>query len=198
MTSPDTESHLVLLLNQLCRRLMKNLDLLDFFFHANNQSNKHNNNHHKGSSARQAPGAEEEEDDDDDTKFLIFSILVNFLHRDGKVGQQAKDALLHCMSLSKKNEAVGKYIARHSNFCTVRRQKKINGSSEFSISQSFLCFFEQVLATGLSGLYSVLPRRLPASLETNPTWYMIQRADLEAMPEPVSYTHLTLPTTPYV
>ena len=137
LTSHDTESHLVLLLNQLCRRLMKNLDLLDFFFHANVQSNKNNNNHNKpfesgtkvpssgGDKEKQGENEEREEADEEgeeDSKFLIFSILVNYLHRDGKVGQQAKDALLHCMSLSKKNEGVGKYIARHSNFCTVRPQ----------------------------------------------------------------------------
>lgn len=35
------------------------------------------------------------------------------------MGQQARDAMLLCMSLSKKNDEVGLYIADHSNICPV-------------------------------------------------------------------------------
>ena len=69
------------MLNQLCMRLMDNIELLHFFFVASEE------------------------------QFLIFSILVSFLHKEGHVGQLARDALLHCMSLSKKNDSVGNYIA---------------------------------------------------------------------------------------
>ena len=54
------------------------------------------------------------------SSFLVFSLLVQFLHGEGHVGQTARDALLHCMALSRKNEDVGKYIAGHSDFCPVR------------------------------------------------------------------------------
>lgn len=48
---------------------------------------------------------------------------------------QARDALLLCMSLSKKNKNVAVYVSEHSNMCVL-------------------------LASGLSGLYSVLPHVL--------------------------------------
>lgn len=48
---------------------------------------------------------------------------------------QARDALLLCMSLSKKNKNIGAYIANHSNICIL-------------------------LASGLNGLYSNLPHTL--------------------------------------
>jgi hypothetical protein len=50
---------------------------------------------------------------------VIFTLLIPFVHREGGIGQQARDALLLCMSLSKKNENVGSYIAEHSNVCPV-------------------------------------------------------------------------------
>lgn len=144
--SRDTEVHLVLLLNQLCKRLMENMDLLDLFFHASNPE----------------PDLEPESEDSEPTRFLIFSILVHYIHREGHTGQLARDALIHCMSLSHKNEAVGKHIAKQSNFCPV-------------------------LATGLSGLYSLLPRRLPHHLEQDPHWHRIVMSDLSAMPELASF-----------
>jgi hypothetical protein len=41
----------------------------------------------------------------------------------------------------------------------------------------------QILATGLSGLYSVLPRRLGPSCDTDPGWHRITSADIKEMPE---------------
>lgn len=52
-------------------------------------------------------------------RFLLFSLLVPFVHREGFIGQQARDALLLCMSMSKKNDLVGSYIAEYSNVCPV-------------------------------------------------------------------------------
>lgn len=106
----DVEKRLVLLLNQLCVLLMQNIDLLDLFFISSTED--------KGVS-----------------KFIIFNLLVPFIHREGAIGMQARDALLLCMSLSKKNKSVGVYIADHSNICGL-------------------------LASGISGLYSVLPQVL--------------------------------------
>ncbi|TRY73372.1 hypothetical protein TCAL_01536 [Tigriopus californicus] len=142
--SRDTEVHLVLLLNQLCQRLMENMHLLDLFFHASH------------------PEPESPDSAGQPTRFLIFSILIHYIHREGHTGQLARDALIHCMSLSHKNEAVGRHIAKQSNFCPV-------------------------LATGLSGLYSLLPRRLPRHLENDPHWHRIVMSDLNAMPELASF-----------
>ena len=52
-------------------------------------------------------------------KFPIFTILVGFLHSSGVVGQNARDALLLCMSMSKKHHKIGKHIATNTNFCPV-------------------------------------------------------------------------------
>lgn len=53
------------------------------------------------------------------------------MHRDDTIGMQARDGLLLCMNLTKKNKAVDECICKHSKICIL-------------------------LATGLSGLYSVL------------------------------------------
>ncbi|KAL1427482.1 hypothetical protein MTO96_017197 [Rhipicephalus appendiculatus] len=88
-------------------------------------------------------------------RFLIFSLLIPFVHREGAIGQQARDALLLCMALSQKNESIGLYIAENSNFCPV-------------------------LATGLSGLYSVLPRKLTIVADD---WYRLTHEDIQEFPE---------------
>ncbi|XP_070168413.1 FHIP family protein AGAP011705 isoform X2 [Polyergus mexicanus] len=123
----EVEKKLVILLNQLCVVLMQNMALLDLFFQPN------------------AIGK---------NKFIIFNLLIPHIHREGGVGQQARDAMLLCMSLSKKNDEVGLYIADHSNICPV-------------------------LATGLSGLYSVLPRKL--DIETD-DWYQLTPDDVNDLP----------------
>ncbi|KAI1899072.1 hypothetical protein AGOR_G00057710 [Albula goreensis] len=71
------------------------------------------------------------------TPLLVFSLLVPFIHREGILGQQARDALLLVMATTSKNQAVASYIANNSYFCPV-------------------------LATGLSALYSSLPRKIEA------------------------------------
>ncbi|XP_011339039.1 UPF0518 protein AAEL005291 isoform X3 [Ooceraea biroi] len=121
------EKKLVVLLNQLCVALMQNMALLDLFFQPN------------------ATGK---------NKFIIFNLLIRHVHREDGVGQQARDAMLLCMSLSKKNDEVGLYIADHSNICPV-------------------------LATGLSGLYSVLPRKL--DIETD-DWHQLTPDDVNDLP----------------
>ncbi|KAH9373599.1 hypothetical protein HPB48_014804 [Haemaphysalis longicornis] len=113
----EVEKRLVVLLNTLCVSLSQHPDLLEVFFSA---------------SSNQGPA-----------RFLIFSLLIPFVHREGAIGQQARDALLLCMALSRKNESIGLYIAENSNFCPV-------------------------LATGLSGLYSVLPRKLTIDIQEIP------------------------------
>lgn len=125
----DVEKRLVVLLNQLCVSLMNNQHLLDFFF--------------------QFPEGQ------GPTKFVIFSLLLPYIHREGGVGQQARDALLLCMALSASHTAVGQYIAQHSNFC-------------------------HVLAGGLNALYSNLPRSLTVASEG---WHRLTLEDINEIPQ---------------
>ena len=69
-------------------------------------------------------------------------------------GQQARDSLLLCISLSSRNSDVENYISDHSNFCPI-------------------------LATGLSGLFSSLPRSLGAD---SPSWHKLDPGDGQDIP----------------
>nr|CAD7430578.1 unnamed protein product [Timema monikensis] len=125
----DVEKKLVDLLNHLCISLMHNTELLGLFFH---------------SPAHQGPD-----------RFIIFTLLIPFVHREGAIGHQARDALLKCISLSAMNEYVGAYIADHSDICLV-------------------------LVTGLSALYSELPRKLDVELED---WHRLTPDDVNDIPK---------------
>ncbi|XP_012697804.2 FHF complex subunit HOOK interacting protein 1B isoform X1 [Clupea harengus] len=83
------------------------------------------------------------------TNLLIFSLLVPFIHRHGALGQQARDALLLVMATSASNQAVAQYITENSYFCPV-------------------------LATGLSALYSSLPRKIEVRGDD---WHALRRED---------------------
>lgn len=93
--SPLLESSLVLLLNQLCVSAAKEPPLLELFFH---------------SPTEQGPA-----------NLLVFSLLIPFIHHEGLVGQQARDALLLIMAMSAGSRTVAQYITEHSYFCPVRR-----------------------------------------------------------------------------
>ncbi|XP_058833602.1 FHIP family protein AAEL005291-like isoform X1 [Topomyia yanbarensis] len=129
---PDVAKRLVILLNQLCVVLMQNVHLLDLFFFSNAQQN--------GTGGH--------------TNFIIFSLLIPYVHRDGSLGHQARDALLLCMALSQKNSNVGTYIATYSSICPV-------------------------LVTGLGGLYSRLPNQIDIKTID---WYRITTDDVTEMP----------------
>ncbi|KAK2817207.1 hypothetical protein Q5P01_025398 [Channa striata] len=131
--APAVEAELVLLLNQLCCVLAKDPSILELFFHTS--------------------------EDQGATNFLIFSLLIPFIHREGTVGQQARDALLLIMSLSAENERVAKHIAQNTYFCPV-------------------------LATGLSGLYSSLPTKIEVPSEE---WHCLNKEDLLHMPPLVQF-----------
>ncbi|KAG7463699.1 hypothetical protein MATL_G00179390 [Megalops atlanticus] len=121
---PAVEGSLVLLLNQVCVSMARQPAVLELLFRA--------------APARQGP-----------TNLLIFSLLVPFIHRDGAVGQQARDALLLVMATSADNEAMARYITENSYFCPV-------------------------LATGLSALYSSLPRKIEVHGDD---WHALRRED---------------------
>lgn len=87
--------------------------------------------------------------------FIIFSLLIPYVHREGSLGHQARDALLLCMALSQKNSNIGTYIAQYSSICPL-------------------------LVTGLGGLYS----RLPNSIEISSIdWHRITPDDVTEIPE---------------
>ncbi|XP_020787030.2 FHF complex subunit HOOK interacting protein 1A isoform X2 [Boleophthalmus pectinirostris] len=131
--APQVEAELVLLLNQLCCVLAKDPSVLELFFHTS--------------------------EDQGATNFLIFSLLIPYIHREGTVGQQARDALLLIMSLSAENQRVAKHIAENTFFCPV-------------------------LATGLSGLYSSLPTKLEVP---NEEWHCLHKEDWLRMPALVQF-----------
>ncbi|XP_062333797.1 FHF complex subunit HOOK-interacting protein 1A [Osmerus eperlanus] len=131
--APAVEEELVLLLNQLCCVLAKDPSVLELFFHTS--------------------------EDQGAANFLIFSLLIPFIHREGTVGQQARDALLLIMSLSAENRRVAQNIAENTYFCPV-------------------------LATGLSGLYSSLPTKLEVNAAD---WHCLHREDWQQMPALVQF-----------
>ncbi|OPJ75299.1 protein FAM160A1 [Patagioenas fasciata monilis] len=130
-TTPTVETELVVLLNQLCSIIAKDPSILELFFHTS--------------------------EDQGAANFLIFSLLIPFIHREGTVGQQARDALLFIMSLSAENNLVANHIAENTYFCPV-------------------------LATGLSGLYSSLPTKLEGE-----EWHCLLKDDWLLSPALVQF-----------
>ncbi|KAM5159730.1 FHF complex subunit HOOK-interacting protein 1A isoform 2-T5 [Callospermophilus lateralis] len=131
--TPAVEGKLVVLLNQLCCILAKDPSILELFFHTS--------------------------EDQGAANFLIFSLLIPFIHREGTVGQQARDALLFIMSLSAENSMVAHHIVENTYFCPV-------------------------LATGLSGLYSSLPTKLE---EKGEEWHCLLKDDWLLLPPLVQF-----------
>ncbi|KAK2517580.1 hypothetical protein Q9233_013015 [Columba guinea] len=121
--SAALDNSLVLLLSQLCASVAQEPAVLELFFH---------------SPADQGPA-----------NLIIFSLLIPFIHHEGVLGQQARDALLLIMAMSAGNPAVARSITDNSYFCPV-------------------------LATGLSALYSSLPRKLEARGDD---WHCLRRED---------------------
>ncbi|CAM9601823.1 unnamed protein product [Bubo scandiacus] len=121
--SAPLENSLVLLLNQLCVSVAKEPAVLELFFHSH---------------ADQGPA-----------NLIIFSLLIPFIHHEGVLGQQARDALLLIMAMSATNRAVAASITDNSYFCPV-------------------------LATGLSALYSSLPRKIEVRGDD---WHFLRRED---------------------
>jgi Retinoic acid induced 16-like protein len=68
----DVGKRLVILLNQLCVVLMQNVHLLDLFFCSTQQHGLQTNGGNQ-------------------TNFIIFSLLIPYVHCDGSIGHQARD-----------------------------------------------------------------------------------------------------------
>ena len=90
----DMEEHFVAVLKGLCVSVNRDIALLDLFFL---------DNHHHGQIA----------------KLSVFSLLIPFVHREGNVGNWARDAMLLCMALSSVDARLGTYIAEETDFCPV-------------------------------------------------------------------------------
>ncbi|CAI8048034.1 UPF0518 protein CG3558 [Geodia barretti] len=75
-------------------------------------------------------------------RFILLSQLIPYMHDVTEIGNRARDALLLCLSLADQlsHASLSQFIAIESNFC-------------------------QVLATGLSGLYSDLPTSVSYSVD---------------------------------
>ncbi|CAF3378729.1 unnamed protein product [Rotaria sp. Silwood1] len=127
------EKHMIVVLNQICVSITKSPELLEFCFDI---------------SAEHGP-----------SRFVIFSLLIPFVHRDGLAGQQARDALLLIMQLSNRNEHIARHIVENTNFCPI-------------------------LATGLSALYSDLPHRLSTN---NDECFILTKKEWSESPELVQF-----------
>ncbi|XP_075676132.1 FHIP family protein AGAP011705 isoform X2 [Dermatophagoides pteronyssinus] len=177
----EIEKRLVLLLNTLCVIISQNNRLLNVFIINQKYSAKINNpntklsssndiyddmilnsNHHKTDNTpppkqqssldsynqsttpycdNEQTNKNEENDNQDDCEnfsFPLFSLLIQFVHRDGPIGQQSRDAILLCLAMSRHDERLAYFVANKTDFCPI-------------------------LATGLSGHFSSLPRVLIAA-----------------------------------
>lgn len=149
------ENSLVLLLNQLCVSVAKEPAILELFFHSHTDQGPAN--------------------------LIIFSLLIPFIHHEGVLGQQARDALLLIMAMSASNHAVAKSITDNSYFCPVRlvlawclRCQGLCPARGRTSQCRARCLSPQVLATGLSALYSSLPRKIEVRGDD---WHFLRRED---------------------
>ncbi|XP_015784334.1 UPF0518 protein GH13096 isoform X2 [Tetranychus urticae] len=130
----EVEKRLVVLLNTICSCIGQNNHLLKLFFipDDDHQTKTNENCTEVNSDIKPAYFQDRKEVE---SRFLVFSLLLSFVHREGIIGQQAREGLLQIMPISQTNEALSQYIANYSNLCPV-------------------------MVTILSGLYSSLPRKL--------------------------------------
>lgn len=169
----DVEKRFVILLNSLSGCLSQNVDLLDLFFVSERVREISNSDPRiKSSDGKEltylSPSINPTNEssprlrakiaaiDKPEARFLIFSLLIPFVHREGDIGREARDALLKIMRLSKLYDTIGNYVAHESNFCPV-------------------------VATGLSGLYSSLPRKIRH--EVTDDWHQISDHQIQEIPE---------------
>ncbi|KAF5897277.1 protein FAM, partial [Clarias magur] len=133
-SSEPVEAELVRLLHRLCHMLARDHSALQLFLF------------HSG----QDQGA---------ANFLLFSLLLPFVHRDGPGGAQARDALALIVASSAHDITVADHITQNTYFCPV-------------------------LATGLSGLYSWLPAKLELCSEG---WHCLEEADWMQVPALIQF-----------
>jgi hypothetical protein len=147
--SPEIEKYAVEILNQLCVCICRNQNLLNIFFERSKKIEfipttetsifsqyiqdtikQPTINHNFKHMLLQNDGFEDQQP----SKFIIFSLLIPYIHKEGSLGQTARNALLMIMQLSSRNSNLAGFIVDNTDFCPI-------------------------LATGLSGLYSDLPQK---------------------------------------
>jgi len=92
-------------------------------------------------------------------KYSFINILMSYIHENNEIGDYARDSLIVCLQISASNEKLGKYIAYESDCCNI-------------------------LAAGLSGLYSALPTTLNV---TNDDWFCINKDMIQDSPDLQSF-----------
>jgi len=155
--SKKVEVALIDLLHLLCISISSDPKLLESLFLAASRKS----NAKQGGIEISSSSTSLDSGDASNESFLIFSLLIPYTHKEGHLGQTARDALLLIMSLSSRHPKIGSYIAseEHSNFCIV-------------------------LATGLSGLYSSLPRKLSPILGASPDqWCHLSKEETHQIPD---------------
>ena len=100
------ENHLVAVLHQLCIGVTQYPAVLDLLFSGDLTGKTDDDN-----------GAADVEKTS--SQFLVFSLLVPFVHREGCAAQQARDDLLLIMSLSSALSSISRHIVDSSDFCPV-------------------------------------------------------------------------------
>ena len=88
-------------------------------------------------------------------KFPMLTLLMHNLYKNGAQGQTSRDNLKLLMSLAKEQQLLAQFIALQSDFCPI-------------------------VATGLSAIYSDLPRLLPKHVEEAG---MLSALDVESIKE---------------
>jgi len=111
-TSGDpVDGHLIAVLHQLCVGITQYPAVLDLLFGGDVT----------GKIEEVENGAADAEKTS--SQFLVFSLLVPFVHREGRAAQQARDDLLLIMSLSSALSSISRHIIDNSDFCPVCRKE---------------------------------------------------------------------------
>jgi len=100
------DNHLVAVLHQLCIGITQYPAVLDLLF-SGDVSGKMEDENGTADVEKTA------------SQFLVFSLLVPFVHREGCAAQQARDDLLLIMSLSSALSSISRHIVDSSDFCPV-------------------------------------------------------------------------------
>ncbi|KAI1721330.1 retinoic acid induced 16-like protein [Ditylenchus destructor] len=135
----NVDKYFVQLLNQICTKIADDSTLLDFFFNTQLDSNS-SRSHHALTNGNATEIRLNGNHDEEEQPFLVFSLLIPYMYSGEDIGQLARDALLLVMSVSREFDFLAKHVSEDSNFCPV-------------------------LAGGLSGYFSQLPRCIYTALQ---------------------------------
>ena len=118
-TNSSVEDQLALVLHQLCVGVSRFPAALELLFDTFSSSTKSDTSGSTKSS-----------------QFLVFSLLIPYVHREGLIAQQARDDLLLIMSLSSSQDNIGRHIVDKSDFCPVSRRLCLFFSTKFVVTMT--------------------------------------------------------------